>query len=83
MKYEVVFCIVNNGFSEAVMDAAKMYGARGGTILRARGTASKEAEKIFSAFDKVPEALWEEEHEKYRDVLDVYKNIKVYRWAAN
>lgn len=48
MKHEVVFCIVNNGFSEAVMDAAKMYGARGGTVLRARGTASKEAEKIFN-----------------------------------
>ena len=48
MSYEVVFCIVNNGFSEAVMDAAKAYGARGGTVLRARGTASKEAEKIFN-----------------------------------
>ncbi|MCH5172242.1 MAG: P-II family nitrogen regulator [Erysipelotrichales bacterium] len=48
MQYEVVFCIVNNGFSEAVMDAAKSYGARGGTVLRARGTASKEAEKIFN-----------------------------------
>lgn len=42
-----------------------------------------EAEKVFNAFDKVPEALWEEEYEKYRDVLDAYKNIKVYRWATN
>lgn len=48
MSYEVVFCIVNNGFSEAVMDAAKTYGARGGTVLRARGTANKEAEKLFN-----------------------------------
>ena len=42
-----------------------------------------EAEKVFNAFDKVPEILWEEEYEKYTDVLDVYKNIKVYRWATN
>ena len=48
MDYEVVFCIVNNGFSEAVMDVAKKIGARGGTILRARGTANKESENIFN-----------------------------------
>ena len=40
-----------------------------------------EAEKVFSAFDKVPEILWEEEYDKYTDVLNAYKNIKVYRWA--
>ena len=40
-----------------------------------------EAEKIFLAFDKVPNELWEEEYEKYSDVLNAYKNIKVYRWA--
>ena len=40
-----------------------------------------EAEKIFKAFDKVPEVLWEEEYDKYSNVLDAYKNIKVYRWA--
>lgn len=48
MKYEVVFCIVNNGFSEDVMDAAKEYGARGGTVLHGRGTANKEAEQFFN-----------------------------------
>lgn len=48
MDYEVVFCIVNNGFSEVVMDVAKKIGARGGTILRARGTANKESENIFN-----------------------------------
>jgi nitrogen regulatory protein PII len=46
-EYEVIFCIVNSGYSEAVMDAAKTVGARGGTIINARGTASLEAEKIF------------------------------------
>ena len=49
MKYshEVIFCIVNAGFSDAVMEAAKEFGARGGTVINARGTASKEAETFF------------------------------------
>ena len=46
-EHEVIFCIVNAGFSEAVMDAAKEFGARGGTVIRARGTANAEAEKLF------------------------------------
>ena len=45
--HEAIFCIVNSGYSEAVMDAAKKFGARGGTVLNARGTAGKEAEKFF------------------------------------
>ena len=36
-----------------------------------------EAEKVFSAFDKVPKMIWEEEYEKYEDVLNTYKDIKV------
>ena len=46
-KHEVIFCIVNAGFSDAVMDAAKEFGARGGTVINARGTADKQAEKFF------------------------------------
>ena len=42
-----------------------------------------EAEKVFDAFDKVPDMLWEEEYQKYMDVLDKYKNIKVTRWSQN
>lgn len=42
-----------------------------------------EAEKVFNAFDKVPKMIWEEEYDKYKDVLDTYKNIKVLRWASN
>ena len=40
-----------------------------------------EAEKIFNAFDKVPDALWEEEYDKYKEVLNKYKDIKMFRWA--
>lgn len=46
-KHEVIFCVVNAGYSDTVMDAAKELGARGGTIIHARGTANREAEKLF------------------------------------
>lgn len=45
--YKCIFAIVNNGFSELAMDAAKASGAKGGTILHGRGTISKDAEKFF------------------------------------
>lgn len=43
----------------------------------------KEAEKVFDAFDKVPDALWEEEYQKYMEILDKYKEIKITRWESN
>lgn len=46
-SHELIMCIVNKGFSETVMSAAKDAGARGGTILSGRGTANKEAESFF------------------------------------
>ena len=46
-RYEAVFCIVNAGFSDAVMAAARKAGARGGTIVKGRGAAPREAEEIF------------------------------------
>ena len=41
----------------------------------------KEAERVFDAFDKVPNMLWEEEYNKYMEVLDKYKDIKMVRWV--
>ena len=46
-EHEAIFCIVNAGFSDTVMDAAKKFGARGGTVIHARGTANSEAERMF------------------------------------
>ena len=46
-EHQAIFCIVNSGYSEAVMTAAKKFGAKGGTVINARGTASKEAETFF------------------------------------
>ena len=46
-KHEMIMCIVNAGFSETVMDAAREFGAKGGTVIRGRGTANVEAEKLY------------------------------------
>ena len=46
--HEVILCIVNAGFSETAMDAARAEGAGGGTVIHARGTAGIEAEKMFN-----------------------------------
>jgi hypothetical protein len=42
----------------------------------------QESEKIFDAFGKVPDALWEEEYNKYMEILNKYRDIKVLRWEA-
>ncbi len=47
-QYEAVFCIVNSGFADTAMDAARKAGAGGGTILRGRGTAGRGSEEIFN-----------------------------------
>ncbi len=46
-SHEVIFAIVNAGFAEDVMEVAKEQGARGGTILHARGVAREEAAEFF------------------------------------
>ena len=42
-----------------------------------------EAEKMFNAFDKVPSQIWEDEYDKYTNILNAYRNIKMIRWAEN
>lgn len=46
-SHEVIFAIVNSGFAEEAMDVAREQGARGGTILNARGVAKEEAAAFF------------------------------------
>lgn len=45
--YSLIITIVNRGFSEEVMDAARDAGARGGTIMYAHGAGLKETETFF------------------------------------
>lgn len=47
IKYDLIITIVNRGFAEDVMTAARHAGAFGGTIINARGTGKHELEKFF------------------------------------
>lgn len=46
-QFEAIITLVNTGFSDVVMDAARSEGARGGTVINARGTADKTLEKKY------------------------------------
>ena len=46
-NHEVIIAIVNSGFAEEAMEVAKANGARGGTIINARGVAKEEAAAFF------------------------------------
>ena len=46
-SHSLIITIVNRGFTEPVMDAALPAGARGGTVLHARGAGMQEAEQFF------------------------------------
>jgi len=46
-RFEVIFCVINAGFSETAMNAARRAGATGGTILKGRGIAGREAQEQF------------------------------------
>lgn len=46
-NHEVIFAIVNGGFAEEAMDVAREKGARGGTILNARGVAREKEAAFF------------------------------------
>ena len=42
-----IVAIVNAGFGDTVMETAKKLGARGGTIIEASGTVSKDAAQLY------------------------------------
>ncbi len=46
-NHEVIIAIVNSGFAEVAMEVARSCGARGGTILNARGVVGEEAAAFF------------------------------------
>ncbi len=52
--YQMINVIVNKGYAEDAMDAARKAGAGGGTIIGARGTA-KEGDAAFFGMKIVPE----------------------------
>lgn len=45
--HEAIITILNRGYSDVAMDAARANGARGGTIINARGAGGKQVEKVL------------------------------------
>lgn len=46
-RYELVITIVNRGYAEIAMEAARTAGATGGTVAHGRGTGGKESKKLL------------------------------------
>ena len=46
-EYELILAVCEQGYSQKVMDAAKKGGAGGGTVIRARGTGTHNAEQFL------------------------------------
>ncbi|MDR3071973.1 MAG: P-II family nitrogen regulator [Clostridiales Family XIII bacterium] len=47
-EFRMIVTIVNRGYAEFVVDAAREAGAKGGTIIHARGTGVHETEKFLN-----------------------------------
>jgi nitrogen regulatory protein PII len=46
-EYELITVILNKGYADDVMAVARKHGAKGGTVINARGTAKEDDEKFF------------------------------------
>ena len=46
---EMIFCIVNQGYEDKVIEAVNTVGITGGTFLSAHGLSKLEAEKFFGS----------------------------------
>ncbi|MCR5217452.1 P-II family nitrogen regulator [Treponema sp.] len=74
---ELITVIVNRGYADDVMAAARKAGAGGGTVLNARGTA-RETDERFFGMHIVPEKemlLIVVEADKKEAVLEAVKNL--------
>jgi hypothetical protein len=47
-EFTLILTVVNRGFADTAINAAREAGARGGTIFYARGTGVHEVEKFFA-----------------------------------
>ncbi|MCQ2604263.1 MAG: P-II family nitrogen regulator [Spirochaetia bacterium] len=78
--HEMISVIVNSGFADDVMIAARKAGASGGTILNARGTGTQEDVKFFG-ITIVPEKeilLIITEKGKTQGILDAIKGLSCF-----
>lgn len=75
---DMITVIVNKGYADDVMFAARKAGATGGTVINARGTAREDDEKFFGVHI-VPEKdmlVIVVEHDKKEAVLSAIKEVK-------
>lgn len=75
--HKLITIIVNRGFAEDAMDAARKAGAGGGTIINARGTA-KEGDAKFFGMEIIPEkdmVLILAENEKADAILNAVRTL--------
>ena len=78
---DMISVIVNKGYADDVMAAARRVGAGGGTVINARGTAREDDEKFFGVHI-VPEKemlVMIVEHDKKAAVLDAIRDLKCLR----
>ncbi len=70
-KYVLISAIVNRGFSDDVMDAARAAGAGGGTVLHSRSIGSEDATAIWglSVQEEKEIVLILAEHEKKNEIM--------------
>lgn len=76
-EYSLVIAIINKGYIDLVMEAAKNAGARGGTTFTARGTGNKELGEFFGiAIQPEKEIVFilVEDEIKDKVLLQVYKD---------
>ena len=75
--HKLITVIVNRGYADDAMDAARKAGAGGGTIINARGTA-KEGDATFFGMEIVPEKdmiMIVAENSKVEAIMDAIKNL--------
>lgn len=76
-EYKLITAIVNKGYADDAMDAARKAGAGGGTIINARGTA-KPGDSTFFGVEIVPEKdmiLIAAESSKADEILEAINSL--------
>ncbi len=77
---ELIVSICAKGHSDSIMDAARKAGARGGTIIKAKGTASTGTDKFFGmAISDEKEITYIVAKKELRS--DIMKEIATYTYA--
>ena len=84
-EYQMINIIVNKGYAEEAMAAARKAGAGGGTVIGARGTA-KEGDAKFFGMEIVPEKemlMILVPTEKKDDIINAIKKLECFSKAGS